>query len=91
MSDWMNDPKLSGIDPAKLAMLQSFASQGSNKSQNDLLPLLMATANSSKKKGMQFTPQEISMIIDVLKVGKSKEEIAKMEQMLNIMRMMNKR
>ena len=31
--DWMKDPSLSGIDPAKMALLQSFINQGSGKSQ----------------------------------------------------------
>lgn len=90
MNEWMNDPKLSGIDPSKLAMLQALASQGSQKSQNDMLPFLMAVANNSKKKGIQFTPQEMSMIVDVMKKRSSPGEAAKIEQMLNMMRMMNR-
>lgn len=88
MQDWMKDPSLSGIDPAKLAMLQSFANQGAGRSQNDLLPLLMSAASSSKKKGLQFTPDEIDMIINVMKMGKSPQEIAKIDKMLSLMKMM---
>ncbi|MDD3279817.1 MAG: hypothetical protein PHG16_13200 [Lachnospiraceae bacterium] len=88
MSDWTTDPKLSGIDPAKLSMLQAFAAQGSNKTQKELLPLLMAAASNSKKKGIQFSPQEITRIIEVLRSGQSQDGNAKTEQMLNLMRMM---
>ena len=91
MQDWMKDPSLSGIDPAKLAMLQSFASQGANKSQNDILPLLMTAAASSKKKGLQFTQNEIDMIINVMKTGKSKQDIAKIDKMASLMKMMQQR
>lgn len=90
MDEWMNNPQLSGIDPAKLSMLQSLASQGSSKNQNEMLPFLMAAASNSQKKGMQFSPQEMNMIIEVMKKGKSKEEVAKIDQMMNIMRMMKK-
>lgn len=91
MNDWMNNPKLSGIDPQKLAMLQSLAAQGSNKPQNEMLSFLTAVSNNSQKSGMQFSSQEMSMIIEVLKTGKSPQEIAKIDQMMNIMRMMNRR
>lgn len=90
MSDWTNNPKLSGIDPAKLSMLQSLAAQGSTKNQNEMLPFLMAAASNSQKNGMQFSPQEMTMILEVLKKGKSPEEAAKMDQMFNMMRMMKK-
>ena len=90
LSNWTNNPKLSGVDPSKLAMLQALANQGGQKSQNEMLSFLMAVANSSKKKGMQFTPEEMSAIIDVLKEDSSPEETAKIDQMMNIMRMMEK-
>ena len=89
-ADWMNHPNLAGIDPAKLAMLQSLASQGSQKSQKELLPFLMAAASSSKKNGTQISHDEMDLIVEVLKAGKSKEEIAKIDQMLQIMKMMKK-
>lgn len=90
MNDWTQNPNLKGIDPAKLSMLQTLATQGSGKNQNELLPFLMAAASNSKKNGMQFTPQEMNLIIEVLKSGKSPEETARMDQMLNMMRMMKK-
>ena len=89
-SDWMNNPNLAGIDPAKLAMLQSLASQGSQKSQKELLPFLMAAASSSQKNGTQFSRDEMDVIGEVLKSGKSREEAAKIDQMMQIMKMMKK-
>ena len=89
-SDWMNNPNLAGIDPAKLAMLQSLASQGSQKSQKELLPFLMAAASSSQKNGTQFSRDEMDVIVEVLKSGKSREEAAKIDQMMQIMKMTKK-
>ncbi|MFQ6804365.1 MAG: hypothetical protein ACLRT5_05540 [Lachnospiraceae bacterium] len=37
--DWMKDPLLAGIDPAKMALLNSFVSQGTGKSQNEIVSL----------------------------------------------------
>lgn len=86
--DWMKDPSLAGIDPAKMAFLQSFISQGNGKNQNDIMPILMAAANGSQKKGLQFNPQEIEMIVQVLKAGKSPQETARIDKMLSLMKMM---
>ena len=72
----MNDSRLSGIDPAKLQMLFSMSGQGASKSQNELMPFLMAVAARSRQNGMTFTPEETNLIIEVMKQGKSKEEIA---------------
>lgn len=89
---WMNNPNLKDIDKSKLEMLSQLASQGQNqaKSQSDLMPFLMMAANSSKEKGVQFNPKEMDMIIEVLKMGKSPQEIAQIEKMMMLMRMMNR-
>jgi len=88
--NWMNHPKLKSIDAAKLQMLQSFAEQGKGKSQNDMLPLLMMAMQNNQKSGTSFNSDEISQIIEVLKMGKSKQEVQKIEQMLNIVKNMKK-
>lgn len=89
---WMNNPSLGGIDKSKLEMLSQFASQGQNqaKNQSDLMPFLMMAANSSKEKGMQFSSNEMDMILEVLKMGKSQEEVAQMDKMIMMMKMMNR-
>lgn len=89
-SEWMKNPNLAGIDPAKLMMLQSLASQGSQKKQSEMLPFLMAAASSSRKNGTQFSRDEIDLIVEVLKSGKSQAEIAQIDRMMQIMKMMQK-
>lgn len=88
--EWMNDPSLAGIDPAKMALLHSLVQQGSNKGQNEMLAFLMSAAANSKRNGMQFTPDEMNMITEVLKKGKSPQEIAKMDRMLAMIKMLRK-
>lgn len=89
-TDWMNDPSLKSIDSKKLHLLQQFADQGSQKSQNDLMPFLMAAASSGKKQGMQFSSDEIDLIIEAVKMGKSPQEQARMDKIVQIMRLMRK-
>ena len=69
--DWRNNPKLAGMDRSKLDMLQNLASQGSSKGANEMLPFLMSAAAQGKKGGLKFNADEISAIIEVLKMGKS--------------------
>jgi hypothetical protein len=90
MSDtsWMNDPNLEQIDPAKLQMLLSISEQTAGKSKQELLPFLMAAATKSKAKGMSFSPEETDSIIQVLKTGKSKEEIARIDKLCMMMKML---
>lgn len=91
-SSWMNNPNLNGIDKNKLEMLSQLAMQGQSQANNqsDLMPFLMMAANSSKEKGMQFSPNEMDMIIEVLKMGKSPQEVAQIEKMLTLMKFMKR-
>ena len=89
-NDWMNHPNLAGMDKSKLEMLQNLANQGSQKSQSDLMPFLLAAANQGKSNGLSFSSSEISTIIEVLKAGKSPQEAAKLDRIVSLMRMMGR-
>lgn len=87
--DWRNNPRLAGMDQSKLDMLQNLAQQGSTKGVNDMLPFLMGAAAQGKKGGLKFNANEISTIIEVLKMGKSPEEIQKLDKIVNLMKMIH--
>ena len=87
--NWQDNPKLAGMDHTKLNMLQQLASQGAGKSPSDLLPFIMNAASQGKKSGLNFNPNEVNTIIEVLKMGKSPKEQAKLDQVVNLMRMMH--
>lgn len=85
--DWRNNPKLEGMDKSKLDMLQNLAQQGIGKNPSDLLTFIMNAANQGKNAGLNFNPREIDTIIEVLKMGKSPREAAKLDQVVNLMKM----
>ena len=87
--DWRNNPRLAGMDQSKLDMLQNLAQQGSTKGINDMLPFLMGAAAHGKKGGLKFNANEISTIIEVLKMGKSPEEIQRLDRIVNLMKMIH--
>lgn len=85
--DWKNNPKLANMDKSKLDMLQNLAEQGSGKSASDMLPFLMSAAAQGKNNGLNFSQGEISAVLEVLKMGKSPEEAAKIDRIVNLMKM----
>lgn len=82
-----DNPALKNIDPAKLQMLLSMADQAKGKSQAELLPFLMAASGSGK---MKFSPDEMDAIIGVMKLGKSPQEVRKIDQMCAMFKQMRK-
>ena len=71
-------------------MLQNLAAQGNNKSANELLPFLMGAAAQGKKGGLKFSSDEISTIIEVLKIGKSREETERLDRVVSLMKMIRR-
>lgn len=86
----MNNPRLAGLDREKLQMLQGLADQGMNKNQSDMLPFLMAAANQGKENGIHFSSDEINTIIEVMKMGKSPKEAARMDKIVSLMKLMKR-
>ena len=86
MNEWMNHPDLNNMDPVKLELIKLAARQTAGKSGRSLAPVMMALITSANKKGIRFTPQEMSLILDILKEGKSPEEQSQIDQMVQMVR-----
>lgn len=84
MNDWMNNPKLKGMDPAKLALLSSLASQGVSKNKSELLPFFMSAMNTAKSNGIDFEGEEQQLLLDVLMEQLSPEEKRKAENIIKM-------
>ena len=67
MNEWMNHPAMKTIDPVKLELIKTAATQTSGKKGNSLATVMMALIASANKKGIQFTSEEISLILEILK------------------------
>jgi hypothetical protein len=67
------------------------ASQTAGKSGRDLAPVLLALISNANKKGVRFSEDEISLILEVLKEGKPKEEQAQIDQTINMVRSLLKK
>ena len=78
--DWMNNPLLKNMDPIKLELIKTAAHQTAGKSGNSLAPVLMSLITSANRKGIRFTTDEITMILNILKEGKSPQEQQQIDQ-----------
>ena len=74
VNEWMNNPALKNIDPAKLELIKMAAAQTKGKSGRDLAPVMLALITSANKQGLSFSPDEVTLILEILKKGKTKEE-----------------
>lgn len=88
MNDWINSPLLKDIDPVKLELIKMAASQTSGKSGKDLAPVMLALITRANKKGIRFTAEEIQLILEILKDGKSAEEQAQIERTMNMVKIL---
>lgn len=50
------------------------AARTKGKTGRDLAPVMLALITGANKQGIRFSPDEVSLILDILKDGKSKEE-----------------
>lgn len=74
MIDWINDPMLQNMDPLKIELIKTAASQIDGKSSKSLPPILMSLIMSANRKGIRFSSKEMTLILSLLKQGKSEQE-----------------
>src|SRR5699024_10495916 len=60
-NEWMNNPAMKNIDPAKLELIRMAAERTSGKSGRDLAPIMLALITNANKQGIRFSPDEVSL------------------------------
>lgn len=75
---------MKNIDPAKLELIKMAAQKTSGKSGRDLAPVMLALITSANKQGIRFSPDEVSLILEILKDGKSREEQAQIDRAMRM-------
>ena len=84
MNEWMDHPAMKNIDPAKLELIKMAAQKTTGKSGRDLAPVMLALITSANKQGIRFSPDEVSLILEILKDGKSREEQAQIDRTMRM-------
>ena len=60
------------------------AARTSGKTGRDLAPAMLVLITSANKQGIRFSPEEVSLILDILKERKSKEEQEQIERTIRM-------
>lgn len=81
---WMNNPALNNIDPVKLQILSSLASEAGKKSPNEMMPFFMSAMNQTAEKGVNFTQPERELLINILMQNLPPEDKKKAETILRM-------
>lgn len=84
MNEWLNHPAMKTMDPIKLELIKTAAQKTEGKSGKSLAPVMMTLITGAQKKGIRFTPDEMSLVISILKEGKTKEEQEQIENMIKM-------
>lgn len=90
MIDWINDPSLQNMEPAKLELFKMAAAQVAGKSGNAMAPIMMSLITNANKKGIQFTSDEISLILKLMKQGKTPAEQQNIDKTVQLVQTMMK-
>ena len=83
---WKNHPALTGMDPRKLFLLTKVSEKVEGKTEQEIMPILMAAMSSARKQNLSFSPEEFELLFSILKEGKSHDEITKMNQTMEFAR-----
>lgn len=84
MNDWMNHPAMQNIDPIKLELIKTVAAQTAGKSGSTLASAMMPLITSANRQGIRFTQEEFSLILSILKEGKSEKEKMQIDNMVRM-------
>ena len=62
-----NNANFANISPEKIDFLMKFAAQNKSGNAKEMSNMVMGAVNTAKQEGIQFTPNETDLIIEILK------------------------
>lgn len=80
---WMSDPTIAHIPQEKLDLLSSMFDKVKDKKQNELLPFFMAMSGKMKN-AVNFTAEEMQLILAAIKRAASAEEQQQIDKVLDM-------
>ena len=80
--DWTTHPGMNNLDPLKREIIRTAAKQVQGKSGNQMATVMMALITSARKHNISFSPEEISLILEILKDGKSPDVKKQIDNMV---------
>lgn len=90
MNEWINHPLMANMDSVKLELIRRAAEQTKGKSGREMAPIMMALITSAQKKNISFSPEEVSLILELLKDGKTAKEQSEIDNTIQMVQKMKK-
>ena len=91
VNEWMNNPRFDSLDPLKKELILNAAKQVQGKSGNAMATIMMSLILNANKKGIRFSQEEISLVLELLKEGKTEAEISQIDNTIHMIRRMQKK
>ena len=81
-SDIFNNPLFQSLAPEKLRFIQEFHQMAKPSDSKQATPFFMQMMQQARQKGIQFTPNETELLIQLLKSNMSEADQKKADMML---------
>lgn len=81
----MNRDQLRNISPAKLRIILDLMENSKGKGPDALMPMLLQANQKMQQQGIQFTPEESRLMLNMLKQDMTPAEVKKVEMMESIL------
>lgn len=81
----MNRDQLRNISPAKLRIILDLMENSKGKGPESLMPMLLQANQKMQQQGIQFTPEESRLMLDLLKQDMTPAEVKKVEMMQSLL------
>lgn len=82
--EWMKEKCVAHIDSRKLDFLQALVFENRNKSQKEMLPVLMNVVKMSREQNISFSDDEMHAIIEALEKHSTPEELKMMHKIMKM-------
>lgn len=84
----MNHPQMKNLDPIKLELIKTAYEKTRGKSGKSLAPVMMSLIAYAGQNNIRFSSDEINLILDILKEGKTEDEKNKLTKwrLLSVLR-----
>jgi hypothetical protein len=77
--EWINHPAMKNIDARKLAVLVDLANEAEGKPADKALPILIKANAKMKALGLNFSPDETNLMVEILTKDMSPADKHKLE------------
>lgn len=81
--DWMSDPLVKDIPPAKLDFLSKLFLEGKGKSQKEMMAFFLPMMKKAKADNLSFTQTEITACIHAIKKHSTPEELSQIDKLIS--------